>query len=72
MTVCETHSGHCPYFNEECEIEVDYIEVTVTNLHKRQFKKNGFYCSANEDDDCTYSLQNRCPVYEQSPLHIEG
>ncbi len=71
MSICRNYSGFCPHFNEECTIEIDYMEVPILGSMKKHFKRGSFDCYSNEGDECIYAHQNRCPVYEQAPVTIE-
>lgn len=71
MVICRSYSGFCPHFDKKLTIEIDYIEVPFLGSTSRHFKRGCFDCEANEDDDCAYAHQNRCPIYEQAPITIE-
>lgn len=69
----QDYSGYCPHIQNDNTIAIDYTEVLIARSMKKHFKRNGFECEidTDEDDGCPYSNRNKCPLYEEAPVTIE-
>lgn len=55
-------TGHCPILNDECRIQITYIDAST--LYNRSFVKDSFKCEHSIHTSCRLPS---CPIYDSAP-----
>lgn len=64
--VSRLYRVHCPYYNRELTIRVDYAALNLLNASSDQYKKMGYFC--DECGGCTcLDEHGACECYYDTP-----